>query len=205
MFIVIIICFFCSFALAQESSSSDESLDGLQLDLEPSKKVSKVWYKPKTTVKAYGGWAHYQLSHAEYGLRIERRLNAKGMFWDLNTGGWWGQKKAFASDEGRSYTLVPLSLGLGWRLNEGQRFRPYLSMGLSSLLYHIDPQTLSPSFAVGARGRIGLEYLITDQSGWFIDAEPGVVYAKSIRVLVDPEFAGITSQFVIRSGILLQF
>lgn len=202
MFFFYFILFIFS-ANAEDGPSKKESLDGMKIDLEEPKKAHRIWYKPNSVLKSYGGWSYYQLSHGSSGMRWEKRL-AKSLFLDIDGGLLFGQKKAYRSDEGWPYMLVPFAMGIGWKLNEGQRVHPNFNVGLSGLLYHMDPLSKIPSFGVGLYGRMGFEVLFTKRLGFFMELEPAVVYAKSIKVVVDPDFGGIASQFTFRSGFLIQ-
>jgi len=185
------------------AASEDFDLDSSSLKDGPSGPNLLFRIKPRVGIKAFGGFAVYQESFAEMGVDFSFHLKPT-VYLDLEVDGWVGTKHQPRSDDMWTFALLPFSFGLGLKGQKQPLVHPYAGLSALGILYYIDPETHRPQFAVGARLKGGVDLMIKQRFGLFVEGAFGVAYAPNIATLVDEDYWPGWILFSARAGVIVQ-
>lgn len=185
------------------AASEDFDLNNSSLSSEVGGPNLLFRVNPRVGIKAFGGFAMYQESFAEVGLDFSFHLKPT-VYLDLEVDGWIGTKHQPRSDDMWTYALLPFSLGIGFKGQKQPLVHPYAGLGALGILYYIDPDAQRPHFAVGARFKGGVDLMIKQRFGLFVEGSFGFAYAQNITTLVDEDFWPGWFLFSTRAGVIVQ-
>jgi len=104
-------------------------------------------------------------------------------------------------EEIKRVTLFSWAVGLGYKYLK-RNVRPYMGLDYTVILYQVDPAA-GARFAPGFRGRAGLEFMVDERFGLFVEGHLGGAYARYITEIDDdrPQFQAIVNG---TGGIIIQ-
>lgn len=122
----------------------------------------------------------YGKLHKEYAIEVSQNLAEPIELW-ARLG--YSQEKGYSLglEESTTLTLIPLSAGVSWSFKAGERFEPYVGVGLSysQLKFHDDSAYVKPSltdWGLGAVLKIGSRYRLDER--YFVSGFIGYDYQK---------------------------
>jgi len=158
---------------------------------------------PRLGIKAFGGVAFWQEPHGEFGLDFSIHVKPQAFF-DVEVGTWIGTKHQPGSDDLWTYALLPFSIGFGAK---GQRLplvHPYVVGAAMGIVYFVSPNNGLPQLAFGGCVKGGIDLMIKQRFGLFVEGSVGGVYAGHITSVVDEDYWPGHVVLSLNTGVILQ-